>query len=94
MNDREIKELINNALVIGITSHIRPDGDAIGSVLGLGLALRAAGKTVEMVLKSGVSKTFKHLEGVELIRHSFKEDCDLFIVVDCSDEERTGKSWH
>ena len=90
MNDREIKELLNNSLVIGITSHIRPDGDAIGAVLGLGLALQAAGKTVEMVLKSGVSKTFKHLEGVELIKHSFKEDCDLLIVLDCSDEERTG----
>ena len=34
MNDGKIKDLINNALVIGITSHIRPDGDAIGAVLG------------------------------------------------------------
>lgn len=90
MNDGKIKDLINNALVIGITSHIRPDGDAIGAVLGLGLALQAAGKTVEMVLKSGVSKTFKHLPGVEQIGRSFKQECDLYIVVDCSDEERTG----
>jgi len=90
MNDRKIKELIDNALVIGITSHIRPDGDAIGAVLGLGLALQAAGKTVEMVLKSGVSKTFKHLPGVEQIERSFKKECDLFIILDCSDEERTG----
>ncbi len=90
MIDREIKDLLHNAQVIGITSHIRPDGDAIGSVLGLGLALQAAGKTVEMVLKSGVSKTFKHLVGVDLIKHSFNKECDLLIVVDCSDEERTG----
>jgi len=90
MNDRKIKELLDDAHVIGITSHIRPDGDAIGAVLGLGLALQAAGKTVEMVLKSGVSKTFKHLPGVDQIERSFKKDCDLFIVLDCSDEERTG----
>lgn len=90
MSDSTIKTLINNAQVIGITSHIRPDGDAIGSVLGLGLALKSAGKTVEMVLKSGVSKTFKHLAGVDQINRSFTKDCDLFIVLDCSDEERTG----
>ena len=90
MNDRKIKVLLDDAHVIGITSHIRPDGDAIGAVLGLGLALQAAGKTVEMVLKSGVSKTFKHLPGVDQIERSFKKDCDLFIVLDCSDEERTG----
>lgn len=90
MIDQQIRELINQASVIGITSHIRPDGDAVGSVLGLGLALQTAGKKVEMVLLSGVSKTFRHLEGVNQIKTSFSEDCELYIVLDCSDEERTG----
>lgn len=90
MIDRKIKELLDNADSIGITSHIRPDGDAIGAVVGLGLALISSGKTVEMVLKSGISKTFLHLAGTELVQKAFSSNCDLFIVLDCGDIERTG----
>ncbi len=89
MIDQEIRGLLTNANKIGLTSHKRPDGDAIGSVLGLGLALIDAGKEVQLVLKDGVSHTFRHLPGVELIKRSFKEDCDLYVVLDCSDLERT-----
>jgi phosphoesterase RecJ-like protein len=90
MIDDQIKQAINNASLVGITSHIRPDGDAVGSVLALGLALEKAGKKVEMVLHSGVSNTFRHLAGTELVKRSFNADCDLYIVVDCSDLQRSG----
>jgi phosphoesterase RecJ-like protein len=90
MIDDQIKAAIQNANLIGITSHIRPDGDAVGSVLGLGLALEKAGKKVEMVLHSGVSQTFSHLAGSNLIKRSFSTDCDLYFVVDCSDLLRSG----
>jgi phosphoesterase RecJ-like protein len=90
MIDSKINALIKQAETIGITSHIRPDGDAIGSVLGLGLALLNANKNVEMVLKNGVSRTFRHLPGVDLIQKAFKSNCDLYVAVDCSDLERTG----
>lgn len=90
MIDEKISELINKSARIGITSHIRPDGDAIGAVLGLGLSLTAAGKSVEMVLRNGVSRTFRHLAGSDRVQKSFTEDIDIYIVVDCSDVERTG----
>lgn len=90
MTENLIKQKIDQAQHIGVTAHIRPDGDAIGSVLGLGLSLQAAGKQVEMVLKDGVSNSFRHLVGCELIKRSFSADCDLYIVVDCSDLKRTG----
>lgn len=90
MIDDQIKAAIHNADLIGITSHIRPDGDAVGSVLGLGLALEKAGKKVEMVLHSGVSQTFRHMAGHELIKRDFSTDCDLYFVLDCSDEARIG----
>lgn len=90
MTENLIKQKIDQAQHIGVTAHIRPDGDAIGSVLGLGLSLLAAGKQVEMVLKDGVSNSFRHLVGSELIKRSFSADCDLYIVVDCSDLKRTG----
>lgn len=90
MSENLIKQKIDQAQHIGVTAHIRPDGDAIGSVLGLGLSLLAAGKQVEMVLKDGVSNSFRHLSGTDQIKRSFSDDCDLFIVVDCSDLKRTG----
>lgn len=74
-----------------IVSHIRPDGDAVGSVLGLGLALKAAGKDVQMVLEDGVPKSFHHLTGYDHIAKQVKEHYDCSIVVDCSDLARTGK---
>jgi bifunctional oligoribonuclease and PAP phosphatase NrnA len=86
----QIRQAIANSELIGISAHIRPDGDAIGSVLGLGLALRNMGKHPQMVLRDGVSNTFKHLEGCKLIKRAFESECDLYISLDCSDLQRTG----
>jgi len=88
--DKKIKDRFAQAQIIGITAHIRPDGDAIGAVLGLGLALINAGKKVEMVLRDGVSQSFRHLEGAALVKREFSSECDMNIVVDCSDMKRTG----
>jgi phosphoesterase RecJ-like protein len=90
MLDEKIRTRITEAKRIGIVTHIRPDGDAIGSSLGLGLCLLAAGKQVQMVLKDGLSHTFQFLEGSDLYQTSFTEECDLYIVVDCSDLKRVG----
>jgi phosphoesterase RecJ-like protein len=90
MNDELIRNKIAAASSIGIVSHIRPDGDAIGATLGLGLALTHAGKSVQMVLKDGVSPTFRHLSGASLVKRKFEGECDLVIVLDCSDLARTG----
>lgn len=86
----EIRQAIQQADRIGVTAHIRPDGDAIGSVIALGLALKSAGKKVQMVLRDGVSNSFKHLQGSELIKQKFDTDCDLYIALDSSDLLRLG----
>jgi len=86
-----IKTRLENAKNIVISAHIRPDGDAIGSLLGLGLALQNAGKSVQMVLVDGVSSSFRHLEGSELIVKEPKGEHDTFITVDCADFKRVGK---
>jgi phosphoesterase RecJ-like protein len=87
----EIKDRLASAKNIVIASHVRPDGDAIGSLLGLGLALRNAGKFVEMILADGVPSSFKYLEGSELIKKEPKNRHDTFITVDCADFKRVGK---
>ncbi len=78
-----------NVLVI---AHVHPDGDAIGSLLGLGLALRHAGKNVQLVSEDGIPGPHRQLPGSELVRQNFQGPVDLSIVVDCSDRERAGKS--
>ena len=87
----EIKNRLGAAKEIVIVSHVRPDGDAIGSLLGLGLALRDAGKSVQMILVDGAPASFKHLAGSELIKKEPAGDHDTFITVDCADFKRTGK---
>lgn len=85
-----IKDKLQSAQSILVTSHVRPDGDAIGSLLGLGLALIDAGKTVQMVLVDGVA-SFKFLEGSELVVREPQGEFDTFVTVDCADFKRTGR---
>jgi phosphoesterase RecJ-like protein len=89
----EIKDRLAAANNIVIASHVRPDGDAIGSLLGLGLALQDAGKKVQMVLVDGVSSSFRHLPGSGLVEHTPKDGHDTFITVDCADFKRVGKAF-
>jgi bifunctional oligoribonuclease and PAP phosphatase NrnA len=86
-----IKSRLDDARKVLIASHVRPDGDAIGSLLGLGLALENAGKSVQMVLADGISASFRHLEGSDKIKTAIGEPYDTFITVDCADFRRTGK---
>lgn len=86
-----IKERLDRASNVVIASHVRPDGDAIGSLLGLGLALRDAGKSVQMVLADGVSSSFRHLAGSNLILKEPSGEHDTFVTVDCADFKRVGK---
>jgi bifunctional oligoribonuclease and PAP phosphatase NrnA len=86
----EIKDRLGVAKKIVIASHVRPDGDAIGSLLGLGLALHDAGKSVQMVLADGVPSSLKYLEGSKFIEKEPKGNHDTFITVDCADFKRTG----
>ena len=86
-----IKARLEDSKNIVVASHVRPDGDAIGSLLGMGLALLNAGKSVQMVLVDGVASSYRHLEGSELIVKEPKGDHDTFITVDCADFKRVGK---
>lgn len=95
MNDaqhliQDIRERLNIASRILVTSHVRPDGDAIGSMLAFGLALRKSGKQVVMALSDPVPQNFLHLTGSTDIVRSPKGDFDTFITVDSADLKRVG----
>src|ERR1700690_924991 len=94
MNDSTndtIKYRLADGKEILIASHVRPDGDAVGALLGLGLALQQSGKKVQMVWADGVPSSFKQLEEAEQIRTSIDGKFDTFITVDWADFKRTGK---
>ena len=87
---KDAYDLIHQAQRILVTSHVRPDGDAVGSLLALGLALQDDGKDVQMILADGVPKTFRHLNGSEQVHRKPQGTFDAVIVVDCSDLGRVG----
>ncbi len=88
----EIGNRLRQANSIQVISHVRPDGDAIGSLLGLGLAMQEAGKRVQMVLSDGVPSSFRHLAGTNEVVRRPSGEYDLRVVVDCSDLVRVGSA--
>ncbi len=84
------KANISAAQHVSILSHERPDGDAVGSLLALTLSLERAGKKVTPVLLEGVPSRFRFLPGADKVAADIPGDCDLLILVDAADLQRTG----
>ena len=77
-----------------VSSHQRPDGDAVGSAVGLALALRAIGKTAEVVMDAPLPhflQPFPHAGEIRITRE-VTESYDCALVMECSALERTGVS--
>lgn len=92
-NWTEATQAVDTAERILIVTHIQPDGDAYGSLLGLANALRERGRQVDTAVDGGVVDFAKFLPGAESIKSKLKSGrWDLMISVDSSDEERTGKT--
>ena len=84
---------IQQCSTIAVTSHFRPDGDAIGSTLALGLALQGLGKKVYMWNEDGVPARYAFLGGAELIQplpDAVPADVEMLICVDTGDWKRLG----
>ena len=84
---------IQQCSTIAVTSHFRPDGDAIGSTLALGLALQSLGKKVYMWNEDGVPARYAFLDGAELIAPLPEEvpaEVEMLICVDTGDWKRLG----
>ena len=90
---KRAKQIIKDSKTILIACHVNPDGDCIGSLLSLGLALKKIGKRVYLVSPGGVPRDYRALPGAGLIRRTV--DCipDLAIAVDCNEKLMLGKSY-
>ena len=85
------KELFGPAQRVLLVTHIRPDGDAVGSLIGLGLALQQCGREVQMVIEDGLPSEYRMLAGSDQVQRHPEGSFDLVGLVDCSEVERAGK---
>ena len=90
---KEIVDKIKIAKNIILTAHINPDGDALGSLLAFYFMIKVyckknnMEKMVKIVVDDKLPKYMRHFEDTKLI-----SEYDLFISLDCANEERYGKS--
>ncbi len=89
----EVKDAIERAQRIAIITHIAPDGDAIGSCLGLTYLLRGQGKVVTPVCQDPVPFMVNWLPGVDEIAPLPPADVDLIISIDLSSVDRMGDAY-
>ncbi|MEO1942287.1 MAG: bifunctional oligoribonuclease/PAP phosphatase NrnA [Campylobacterales bacterium] len=87
----EVWQEILKGKKITIVPHLNPDGDAIGSGLGLYWALKKLGKNVKLYSKTQPLPYFlDFLPGFQKFTGKYDPSSDLVITVDCGDFERTG----
>lgn len=88
---KEIIDFINTSQNILILSHKNPDGDALGSSLGLAIALKNAGKNASCFSVNEIPQVFGFLPELSLFRKEMEfENYDLVILLDCAIFSRTG----
>lgn len=92
---KAVIEAIHKSKRILITSHENPDGDALGSTLGLGLGLERLGKEVFFYNKDGVPELLSFLPRSERVVRSLEGAgrFDLAFAVDCTGTNRAGKEF-
>jgi phosphoesterase RecJ-like protein len=85
-------EVLGKARRVLIVTHVNPEGDALGSLFGLALALKDAGRDVVAFTPEPVPEPFDFLPGSELAVHSLADvgDMDATFAVDCGQLERLG----
>ena len=88
----QVVELIENKQTFAITTHVRPDGDGVGSSLGLCWLLRSLGKDAEVVLRDAIPVSYQTLPGADEIKQVAEVNgkYDAVFVIECSDLSRPG----
>ncbi len=88
----QIGEVLRNHQSFVLISHVRPDGDAIGSQVALGFSLMAAGKTVRLINEDGLPDNLTFMDGSEKIETPPAEplDVEVAIALDTAAKPRMG----
>ena len=88
----QVVELIEKKDRFAITSHVRPDGDGLGSSLGLFWLLKSLNKDVEVIMHDPAPHSYQQLPGAGTIRVAPRvgEHFDAVFIIECSDLDRPG----
>jgi len=74
-----------------LVSHTGPDGDAIGSLIAMGLALDTLNKQITLYNESPIPAVYRFLPSINrVVSHIDKEDYEAAIILDCGELERVG----
>ena len=90
----KLEEKLNGMTSIGISGHVRPDGDCVGSTMAVYnyIATYHPEIKVDIYLES-IPKVFHFLKHTDKIQTTSEDKVyDLFIVLDCGDKERLGSN--
>jgi bifunctional oligoribonuclease and PAP phosphatase NrnA len=93
MSDRDlIIKTIEKEKSFYLISHMLPDGDSIGSLLGMGLGLLSVGKKISMFTPGHIPKKYDFLSGADQVVHdNYNADPSVTVIVlDSSDPDRLG----
>jgi bifunctional oligoribonuclease and PAP phosphatase NrnA len=88
-----ILEILREHQTFCIVGHVRPDGDCIGSELGLAMALQNEGKKVTVWNEDSVPQKYKFLNAEGMLEKPKRgEKFDCVIATDCASFQRLGKA--
>ncbi|MBU3875736.1 bifunctional oligoribonuclease/PAP phosphatase NrnA [Faecalicatena sp. AGMB00832] len=91
----QLSEILEGKQTVALGGHIRPDGDCVGSCMGLYMYLKEQYPHLETdVYLEEIPKAYQMIERTEEVKSQIPADkqYDLFICLDCGDERRLGFS--
>jgi len=88
----KILEVLRRGKRFMVCSHARPDGDAVGSILAMGMLIEQLGKQADLVMADRIPNIYLKLPGTANIRIAQHVDgpCDAVILLECDGLERPG----
>ncbi len=90
----QIGQALREGVRFAVLGHVRPDGDALGSQLALGLSLKQLGKDVRIWNEEGMLEKYSFLPNANLLTKppAEPEDVDVAIALDTAIQNRLGNS--
>ncbi|MCQ2359552.1 MAG: bifunctional oligoribonuclease/PAP phosphatase NrnA [Phascolarctobacterium sp.] len=90
---KEVGKMLMEAQSLVLCFHVSPDGDALGSSVGLARFLKQQGKNVKVFVDDVVNDFYKFLPDVAIIQRPVLDEiheADLLVVLDASSRDRIG----
>jgi len=87
-----IIQQFNNSHRILVVTHANPDGDAIGSLIAMGLSLEALNKKITLYCESLIPAVYRFLPEVHrVVKKIGNKNYDMAVILDCGDWSRIGE---